>query len=99
MTGHTAMNTSPLEPLGHRSSKRSYQLTCPRCDSQDGFQAVEIQESDTGCLMLFFGGLIPFLLFDSSRRHGLECENCGSGVSSFSAARQRGSILTGLTGF
>jgi len=27
--------------------------------------------------MLLFGGLIPYLLYDSSRRDKVECERCG----------------------
>jgi hypothetical protein len=50
---------------------------CRRCGSTSGFHPVEIGDNDTGCLMLMFGGLIPFLIYDSSRRDKIECESCG----------------------
>ncbi len=59
------------------ASETYYPPTCPKCGSTSGFHAVEIEEDSTGCLMLMFGGLVPYLLYDSSRHGRIECESCG----------------------
>ena len=54
--------------------------TCPRCDSREGFRPVTLQDKgDAGLLMLFFGGLLPYLLYSSTRQapHQIMCDHCG----------------------
>lgn len=54
-----------------------YYFNCPKCRLNDAFYSVNEAGGGTGCLMLFFGGIIPFLLFQSDRRNRVQCGNCG----------------------
>ena len=49
---------------------------CPRCGSAQGLQPVEIEKESIGCLMLLFGGFIPYLLYRSQQRQMMQCESC-----------------------
>src|SRR2546430_134463 len=70
------MDTSRSTRQGNRPLQRYYSPVCPRCGSTSGFHSIEIGSDSTGCLMLMFGGFIPYLLYDSSRRDKIECESC-----------------------
>ncbi len=54
-----------------------FYFNCPKCRLNDSFYSVEESADGTGCLLLFFGGLIPFLLFRSDRGNRIQCGNCG----------------------
>lgn len=54
-----------------------FYFNCPKCRLNDSFYSVEESADGTGCLLLFFGGLIPFLLFRSDRSNRIQCGNCG----------------------
>ncbi len=54
-----------------------YYFKCPSCGSDDGFSLPSEQSSGLGCLLLFFGGFIPALLFADSKSHRVQCESCG----------------------
>ena len=51
--------------------------SCARCGSIAGFHAVNIEDENTGCLILVFGGLLPYMFYNSSVRGRIQCENCG----------------------
>ena len=54
-----------------------YYFTCPTCGHDDGFTLPAEQSSGLGCLLLFFGGFIPALLYADAQSHRVHCDNCG----------------------
>ena len=54
-----------------------YYFTCPHCKGDEGFTLPAEQSSGLGCLLLFFGGFIPALLFADAQSHRVQCDSCG----------------------
>lgn len=55
---------------------KPYYFKCPSCGNDHSFRKVHENSSDTGCLMLMFGGIIPFLIWNSSQSHKIICTKC-----------------------
>ena len=54
-----------------------YYFKCPKCAGDDGFTLPAEQSSGLGCLLLFFGGFIPALLYADAQSHRVQCDSCG----------------------
>jgi len=52
-------------------------MNCPRCGATGPFRRLEMDDQSTGCLILFLGGILPFLLYDSSKKDKVVCARCG----------------------
>jgi hypothetical protein len=55
----------------------SYFFKCPACGSDEDFTLFKEDTSQTRDLLLFFGGVLPWLLFRSSARRRVQCAKCG----------------------
>ena len=53
-----------------------YYFKCPNCGSNERFAKPSEQPSSTGCLLLFFGGIISALLFANYRWRRVQCLKC-----------------------
>lgn len=73
--------------MDHRLTRRQHLSagydwpTCPRCGSPEGFRSVTVQDSGrgSGLSLLFFGGLVAYLLYNSYRQpqNQILCDRCG----------------------
>ena len=53
-----------------------YYFQCPHCRQNDEFYAVDDDDEGLGCAMLFFGGLLPFAIYQSRRVGRVQCAQC-----------------------
>lgn len=63
--------------FGKESAGMSYYFSCPSCGNNSAFNTVREQADSTGCLLLFFGGLLPYIFYSSSRVGRVQCSRCG----------------------
>ena len=49
---------------------------CPRCHAKDDFKTVEIEKGDSGISILFWGGLLPYVIHTASQRNKVQCKHC-----------------------
>ncbi|MHA3773850.1 hypothetical protein ACXR0O_20135 [Verrucomicrobiota bacterium sgz303538] len=54
-----------------------YYFRCPNCGNDERFVTPHEQASNLGCALLFFGGLLPALVFANYTRNRVQCLNCG----------------------
>ncbi len=54
-----------------------YYFKCPNCKNNEQFTTPSESSSGLGCLLLFFGGIIPALLYADSTNRRIQCANCG----------------------
>ena len=57
-------------------SKMKYYFKCPGSGNETDFVKPTEQGNAGGCLMLFFGGIFPFLLFSSLHGARIQCSQC-----------------------
>ena len=50
--------------------------TCPKCGSRGRFRPAEVEDNNSGCLIFLLGGLLPYLLFQSSQKDLVICDRC-----------------------
>jgi len=77
-----------------------YYFRCPSCGNDTDFVKPTEQDNNAGCLMLFFSGILPFLLLCSASSARIQCGRCKTlfaqpGLPSNKAARQIG-LLVGI---
>ena len=53
-----------------------FYFQCPQCQQDETFHSVAERDGGLGCVLLFFGGLLPFLLFQSGRYRRVQCGKC-----------------------
>jgi len=53
-----------------------YYFKCPGCGNETQFVKPTEQSDGNGCLMLFLGGIIPFLLFSGINGSRIQCTQC-----------------------
>jgi hypothetical protein len=54
-----------------------YYFECPHCGQDEFFFHVNQASDGTGCAILMLGGLLPALLYQSSRANQIQCGGCG----------------------
>ena len=58
--------------------KNMYYFSCAKCGNNQAFYRVDEPSSEgLGCLILFFGGILPALLYSDSRKRRVQCGKCG----------------------
>lgn len=75
---------------------RERALVCPKCGSMTGFRKLEVDDGGTGCLMLILGGIIPYLIFSSSRENKVVCTKCGYAFSPGKAVKPRDYLVASM---
>jgi len=54
-----------------------FYFKCPRCKKDERFSMPYEASSDVGCALLLFGGLIPAIIYEDSRKKRVQCAECG----------------------
>ena len=77
-------------------SKMKYYFKCPGCGNETDFVKPTEQGNGSGCLMLFFGGIFPFLLFSSLNGARIQCDQCKLLFAQPSLPSNKSAIYLGL---
>jgi len=54
-----------------------YYFKCPKCGNNESFTTLSEDENGLGCLILFFGGILPALFYTDARNRRIQCVTCG----------------------
>lgn len=55
---------------------RKFYFKCPQCRSNDLFVKIRGSFADLGCALLFFGGLLPYIILRNRAGKKVQCANC-----------------------
>lgn len=77
-------------------SKMKYFFKCPGCGNETDFVKPTEQGNGSGCIMLFFGGIFPFLLFSSLNGARIQCDQCKLLFAQPSLPSNKSAIYLGL---
>ena len=72
-----------------------YYFNCPHCGNNTDFVKPTERDSSTGCLLLLFGGFIPFLLFSSLAGKRIQCGRCKTLFAQPGFPANRSALLLG----
>ena len=73
-----------------------YFFKCPGCGNETDFVKPTEHGNGSGCIMLFFGGIFPFLLFSSLNGARIQCDQCKLLFAQPSLPSNKSAIYLGL---